>query len=151
MLCFCSNGHIVPVQMDTVCMILLDIERYRGHKLTSHLHSLVNIIASITLTAWLWSSFSWLWLIMTIQTVLCHFHDDANHIAMNGNHHNRYHDNEHYSHRCSSLLTATETRFAQYVAHLTNFAHQRGPFRGCPPPNGAFMESLQKRENTSFP
>ena len=44
MLCFCSNGHIVPVQMDTVCMILLDIERYRGHKLTSHLHSLVSTI-----------------------------------------------------------------------------------------------------------
>lgn len=30
--------------MDTVCMILLDIERYRGHKLTSHLHSLVSTI-----------------------------------------------------------------------------------------------------------
>ena len=79
--------------MDTVCMILLDIERYRGHKLTSHLHSLVNIIALITLTAWLWSSFSWLWLIMTIQTVVCHFHDDANHIALNENHHNCCDDN----------------------------------------------------------
>ena len=29
--------------MDTVCMILLDIERYRGHNLTNHLHSLVHI------------------------------------------------------------------------------------------------------------
>ena len=88
---------------------------------------------------------------MTIQTVVCHFHDDANHIAMNENHHNCCDDNELYSHRCSSLLTAMETRFAQYVAHVTNFAHQRGLFRGCPPPNGAFMESLQKRENPSFP
>ena len=90
---------------------------------------------------------------MTIQTVVCHFHDDANHIAMNENHHNCCDDNELYSHRCSSLLTAMETRFAQYVAHVTNLAQQRGlfVFRGCPLPTGAFMESLQKREKTLLP
>ena len=144
MLCFCSNGHIVPVQMDTVCMILLDIERYRGHKLTSHLHSLVIIIALITLMAWLYDPHcrddGWLWqsrqlfVIFMMMLIILPWMKIIIIVAM---------IMWHYSHRCSSLLTAMETRFAQNVAHVTNLAQQRGlfVFRGCPLPTGAFMKS----------
>ena len=155
MLCFCSNGHIIPVQMDTVCMILLDIERYRGHKLTSHLHSLVNIIALMIIPwrhdydlhfrddGWLWQSRQ-LFVIFMMMLIILPWMKIIIIVAM---------IMWHYSHRCSSLLTATETRFAQYVAHVTNLAQQRGlfVFRGCPQPTGDFMKSFQKRENPSFP